>query len=142
MRSLFSEKEEAINAEAKRQLGEKDAQLAHARAALAAAQAEEEARARTAADEGAAREAALQQAAAARRAEADRAVADGAAAVADLSDARAQIARLESEMRVVLRAMEQQKSAAQRNMAQLGRIWEDWQRGGGPAGGGGPAQSP
>jgi len=141
VRSLFSEKEEAINAEAKRQLGEKDAQLAHARAALAAAQAEE-ARARTAADEGAAREAALQQAAAARRAEADRAVADGAAAVADLSDARAQIARLESEMRVVLRAMEQQKSAAQRNMAQLGRIWEDWQRGGGPAGGGGPAQSP
>ena len=69
-------------------------------------------------------------------------MADGAAAVADLSDARAQIARLESEMRVVLRAMEQQKSAAQRNMAQLGRIWEDWQRGGGPAGGGGPAQSP
>ena len=58
-------------------------------------------------------------------------MADGAAAVADLSDARAQIARLESEMRVVLRAMEQQKSAAQRNMAQLGRIWEDWQRGGG-----------
>ena len=36
--------------------------------------------------------------------------------------------RVEGEMRLVLRAMEQQKQSAQRNMSQLSRICTEWQQ--------------
>ena len=48
------------------------------------------------------------------------------ARVAELASLRADKERLEGEMRLVLRAMDQQKTVAQRNMAQLSRIYSDW----------------
>ena len=46
----------------------------------------------------------------------------------ELAGARAEVERVEGEMRLVLRAMEQQKQAAQRNMSQLSRMCTEWQQ--------------
>ena len=45
---------------------------------------------------------------------------------AELTAAREEHSRLEGEMRLVLRAMEQQKSIATRNMSQLSKIYHEW----------------
>ena len=45
---------------------------------------------------------------------------------AEMQAAKAERERLEGEMRLVLRAMDQQKQVASRNMAQLSRIYDDW----------------
>ena len=39
---------------------------------------------------------------------------------------RSEKARVEGEMRLVLKAMDQQKAKAQRNMQQLSQIYDDW----------------
>ena len=43
-----------------------------------------------------------------------------------MTAARADKERIEAEMRLVLRAMDQQKQVATHNMAQLSRIYNDW----------------
>jgi len=46
----------------------------------------------------------------------------------ELAAAKAEVERVEGEMRLVLRAMEQQKQSAQRNMSQLSRLCTEWQQ--------------
>ena len=45
---------------------------------------------------------------------------------AEAATARDDKAKIEAEMRLVLRAMDAQKAAATRNLTQLSRIYDDW----------------
>ena len=125
VKALFNDKEAAMAQEAERRLDAKEREMQRAQEALNAstealrqAQAErdvaEEARAE--ADEVAERE----------RSERERMAERLDALGAEAERALADKAKVEGEMRLVLKAMDAQKAAAARNMMQLNKIAQDW----------------
>ena len=125
VKALFSEKERTLAAEHATRLAAVDEELRAARGAEAQVQAQlahEKGRAETAEarhlQEAAALRAARQEADGLRQEVADRAI--------EVRAAREEKAKVEGEMRLVLRAMEHQKQVAARNLNQLSQMYEDW----------------
>ena len=122
---LFADKEQQLQAELRERSGMLEAEARQARAATAEAEKATE-RERQRADEAERQKAASEAKALLVAADKEAAAEQLSARVAELASLRADKERLEGEMRLVLRAMDQQKTVAQRNMAQLSRIYSDW----------------
>ena len=125
VKALFGEKEHALQAEMKRRDADKEGEL---RLALQAQQTAEAAASRAAVrvQEAESARQDAEQALRESRAERERLTEQLAARISEASAAVAEKGKVEGEMRLVLRAMDQQKAAATRNMQQLSKIYDDW----------------
>ena len=125
VKALFAEKEASLQSEARRREGEKEGEVRVAMQALAEAEA---AGARAKAEAQAAEKAKVEAegALAAMRADREKAVEQLASKSGEVTRACEEKGRVEAEMRLVLKAMDAQKQAANRNMAQLSKMYDDW----------------
>lgn len=127
VKTLFAEKEQSLQAELRLRTAEIEGQL---RAAQQAAHEAEEAatRQRSRADEAERSKAQVEADLVSSSNAKERLAEQLAARGVELSAAREEKEKIEGEMRLVLRAMDQQKKVATRNMADLQRIYTDWDR--------------
>ena len=125
VKALFADKEQALQVELRERTGELEAEARRAHeAAKEAEEAGERQRCRADDAERARKNAEAEQA---RSTTAQEALSEQlSAGLAELAIVREDKERVEGEMRLVLRAMEQQKQAAARNMSQLSKIYTDW----------------
>ena len=125
VKALFSEKEQSILADARRREADQEGEIRLALQAQAAAE-DAAARARSRAEDAERSRREAEQALSDSRAERERLSEQLTSKVSEASAASEEKARVEAEMRLVLRAMDQQKAAASRNMNQLSKIYDEW----------------
>ena len=125
VKALFADKEQALQTEIRALEAERDVQARSVQHAKAQAEAEEARQRRQLEEMVRARQQAEDEARAA-HVERERLGEQLASRTAECTAAREEKARVEGEMRLVLKAMDQQKAVASRNMAQLSHIYDEW----------------